>query len=118
RADVAASLHYQAELLLARGQVAKAKQVYTEVIREYEELVRLRPSVPAYRKDLAVGCMNLSNAEEVPEDILKAEAPCRRSVQLFTELARDYPRVHLYQSNVAAACSNLGTLYVRVGRAQ
>jgi serine/threonine protein kinase/tetratricopeptide (TPR) repeat protein len=110
RYDVVASLRSLAHLLLAKGRPEEAEALFREGLVLTKQLVAAFPTNPRFRREGAIGYLNLGvaliNMGRLPE----AETAFRDALALSKQLTADFPNEVNFREEWAIGHSNLGNL--------
>jgi tetratricopeptide (TPR) repeat protein/tRNA A-37 threonylcarbamoyl transferase component Bud32 len=107
--DLAAS-HFELGNL-QRGVTSNAEKSYQEAARLWKELVDKHPTVIEFQIKLAETYIELSKVYSSAASTIKAEAICKKAIEIKQKLARDQSGEASYQDDVARGYHQLGNVY-------
>jgi tetratricopeptide (TPR) repeat protein len=103
------------EVLLARGEAAKALSLEKSALAIAETLTNAQPQDPELQRDLSVAQEKLGDLLKVQGDVSGALARYRTSEAIQQRLAKDAPYDHGRQADLSIAYDKIGEAYQLLG---
>jgi tetratricopeptide (TPR) repeat protein len=105
-----------ADLYSVIGRHEQAEESYRHALAILQSLVKARPHVPEYKKDLAGNFNNLGALYSDTGRNRKAKAAYQKALAIQRKLVQAYPHVSEYLRDLAGCYNNLGVLIADIGK--
>jgi serine/threonine-protein kinase len=105
-----------ADLYSVIGRHEQAEESYRHALAILQSLVKARPHVPEYKKDLAGNFNNLGALYSDTGRNRKAKAAYQNALTIQKKLVQAHPHVPEYQRDLAGCYNNLGILIGEIGK--
>jgi len=104
-----------ADLYSVIGRHEQAEEAYRHALAILRSLVKARPHVPEYKKDLAGNFNNLGALYSDTGRNRMAKAAYQKALAIQKKLVQAHPHVSEYQRDLAGCYNNLGVLIADIG---
>jgi serine/threonine-protein kinase len=105
-----------ADLYSVIGRHEQAEEAYRHALAILQSLVKARPHVPEYKKDLAGNFNNLGALYSDTGRNRKAKAAYQKALVIQKKLVQANPHIPEYQRDLAGCYNNLGVLIADIGK--
>jgi len=105
-----------ADLYSVIGRHEQAEEAYRHALAILQSLVKARPHVPEYKKDLAGNFNNLGALYSDTGRNGKAKAAYQKALAIQKKLVQAHPHVPEYERDLAGSYNNLGVLIADIGK--
>jgi serine/threonine-protein kinase len=105
-----------ADLYSVISRHEQAEGAYRHALAILRSLVKARPHVPEYKKDLAGNFNNLGALYSETGRNRKAKASYQKALAIQEKLVQSHPHVPEYQRDLAGCYNNLGVLIADIGK--